>query len=83
MNFPAGNGFLQPLNHDLFAFLQPALNRLNAVGSRPERYTAFLHHSVLFHDYLWQVLFILMVAFLWLLWIDKVVHRAGKIAVSR
>ena len=39
-------------------------------------------YSTLFHDYLWQVAFIIMVIFLWILWLDKVVKRETKTAVS-
>jgi archaeosortase B (VPXXXP-CTERM-specific) len=39
-------------------------------------------YSTLFHDYLWQVAFIIMVVFLWILWLDKVVKRETKTAVS-
>jgi archaeosortase B (VPXXXP-CTERM-specific) len=38
--------------------------------------------STLFHDYLWQVAFIIMVVFLWILWLDKVVKRETKTAIS-
>jgi archaeosortase B (VPXXXP-CTERM-specific) len=31
-----------------------------------------------FHQYVWQVVFIVMVVFMWLIWIDKVVNREGK-----
>jgi exosortase/archaeosortase family protein len=33
-------------------------------------------YALYFHDYLWQVVFLIGVAFLWLIWIDKVVSRA-------
>jgi exosortase/archaeosortase family protein len=39
--------------------------------------------STFFHDYLWQVSFIIMVVFLWMLWMDKVVKREAKPVVSR
>jgi archaeosortase B (VPXXXP-CTERM-specific) len=39
-------------------------------------------YSTLFHDYLWQVVFIIMVVFLWMLWMDKVVKREIKTLVS-
>jgi archaeosortase B (VPXXXP-CTERM-specific) len=39
-------------------------------------------YSTLFHDYLWQVAFIIMVIFLWILWLDKVVKRETKTVVS-
>ena len=39
-------------------------------------------YSAYFHDYLWQVVFIMMVVFLWIVWIDKMVHREAKAAVS-
>ncbi len=40
-------------------------------------------YSELFHDYMWQVVFIVMVIFMWLVWIDKVVTREkSKISFS-
>jgi len=39
-------------------------------------------YSEFFHDYLWQVAFIVMVVFMWLVWIDKVVNRETKISVA-
>ena len=40
-------------------------------------------YSELFHDYMWQVAFIVMVIFMWLVWIDKVVTREkSKISFS-
>lgn len=39
-------------------------------------------YSELFHNYMWQVVFIVMVVFMWLLWIDKVVNREAKISLS-
>jgi exosortase/archaeosortase family protein len=38
--------------------------------------------STFFHDYLWQVVFIIMVVFLWMLWMDKVVKREAKPVIS-
>ncbi len=35
------------------------------------------------HDYMWQVVFIIMVIFMWIVWIDKVVTCEAKTAVSR
>ncbi len=40
-------------------------------------------YSDYFHDYMWQVVFIIMVVFMWIVWIDKVVNRETKTAVSR
>ncbi|MBI4685332.1 MAG: archaeosortase/exosortase family protein [Nitrospirae bacterium] len=40
-------------------------------------------YSVYFHDYLWQVAFIIMVIFMWLIWIEKVANRESKTAVPR
>lgn len=31
-----------------------------------------------FHNYFWQVIFLILIAFLWLLWLDKVVNRASQ-----
>jgi exosortase/archaeosortase family protein len=39
-------------------------------------------YSKVFHDYMWQVVFIVMVVWLWMVWIDKVVNRETKISVS-
>jgi archaeosortase B (VPXXXP-CTERM-specific) len=39
-------------------------------------------YSNYFHDYLWQVAFIIMVIALWLVWIEKVVRRERKVAVA-
>jgi len=33
-------------------------------------------YAIYFHDYLWQVVFLIGVVFLWLIWIDQVVQRA-------
>ena len=38
-------------------------------------------YSEFFHNYMWQVVFIVMVVFMWLLWIDKVVNRETKVSV--
>lgn len=38
--------------------------------------------SATYHNYVWQVAFIIMVILLWLVWIEKVVKREGKSAVS-
>jgi len=40
-------------------------------------------YSNYFHDYLWQVAFIIMVVFMWILWIEKVVNRERKAAIRR
>jgi archaeosortase B (VPXXXP-CTERM-specific) len=34
-----------------------------------------------FHNYVWQIVFIVMVVFMWLLWIEKAVHREAKTPV--
>jgi len=34
------------------------------------------------HDYVWQVTFLFLIAVMWLVWIDKVVNRENKAAVS-
>lgn len=39
-------------------------------------------YSEFFHNYMWQMVFIVMVVFMWLVWIDKVVNREAKISVS-
>jgi archaeosortase B (VPXXXP-CTERM-specific) len=40
-------------------------------------------YSEYFHDYLWQGVFIVMVVFMWILWIEKIADREIKTAVSR
>lgn len=35
-----------------------------------------------FHDYFWQVVFLILIAFMWLVWIDKVVNRAAQKSFS-
>ena len=40
-------------------------------------------YSEYFHNYMWQGVFIVMVVFMWILWIDKVADREAKTAVSR
>lgn len=39
-------------------------------------------YTEFFHNYMWQAVFIVMVVFMWLVWIDKVVTRESKTAVS-
>ena len=39
-------------------------------------------YTEIFHNYIWQVVFIIMVVFMWTVWIDKVVNREDKISVS-
>lgn len=34
-----------------------------------------------FHNYVWQIVFIVMVVFMWLLWIEKMVNREAKTPV--
>ena len=38
--------------------------------------------STPFHNYVWQVAFIIMVILMWLVWLEKVVKRESKSAVS-
>jgi exosortase/archaeosortase family protein len=38
-------------------------------------------YTEFFHNYMWQVLFIVMVVFMWIVWIDKVVNRENKTSV--
>ena len=35
-----------------------------------------------FHDYIWQVVFLIMISFMWLYWIDRFVHHAAEKQVS-
>lgn len=35
-----------------------------------------------FHDYLWQVLFLIMVGLMWLFWVDKLVSNESKEPIS-
>lgn len=39
-------------------------------------------YFIYLHDYFWQVVFLILVAFMWLIWIDKVVNRAAQKPVS-
>jgi archaeosortase B (VPXXXP-CTERM-specific) len=39
-------------------------------------------YFIYLHDYVWQVVFLILVAFMWLIWIDKVVDRASPKPVS-
>lgn len=39
-------------------------------------------YFIYLHDYFWQVVFLVLVAFMWLIWIDKVVNRAAPKLVS-
>jgi archaeosortase B (VPXXXP-CTERM-specific) len=39
-------------------------------------------YSTYFHDYLWQVAFIIMVVFMWIVWIEKVAKRETKTPIS-
>ncbi len=39
-------------------------------------------YSSFFHDYMWQVAFIIMVMVMWIVWIDMVVKRERKTSVS-
>ncbi len=39
-------------------------------------------HFEYFHDYMWQVAFIILVVLLWLIWIEKVVGYERKAAIS-
>lgn len=34
-----------------------------------------------FHQYVWQVVFIVMVVFMWLIWVDKVVNRETRVSL--
>ena len=36
----------------------------------------------LFHDYIWQIAFLILIAIMWLVWIELVVNRENKAAVS-
>lgn len=40
-------------------------------------------YSNYFHDYLWQVVFIIMIVFMWIIWIEMVVNRERKVTVHR
>jgi len=39
-------------------------------------------YSEFFHNYAWQVVFIVMVIFMWMIWISKVVNREADSSVS-
>lgn len=38
-------------------------------------------YTEIFHNYMWQVAFIVMVVLMWTVWIDKVVNRENKTSV--
>lgn len=41
-----------------------------------------LTYAKLFHDYIWQVAFILMIVFFWLIWIERIVSVERKTTFS-
>lgn len=38
-------------------------------------------YSEFFHNYMWQVVFIVMVVFMWLVWIERIVSRETKTSI--
>lgn len=42
----------------------------------------FAKYAHLAHDYVWQVAFLILIAVMWLVWIEMVVNRESKAAVS-
>lgn len=42
----------------------------------------FPKYAELVHDYVWQVAFLILIAVMWLLWIEIVVRHENKTAVS-
>jgi exosortase/archaeosortase family protein len=42
----------------------------------------FSKYADLVHDYVWQVAFLILIAVMWLVWIEMVVKRESKAAVS-
>ena len=42
----------------------------------------FAKYAHLAHDYVWQVAFLILIAIMWLVWIEMVVKRESKAAVS-
>ena len=42
----------------------------------------FAKYANLAHDYVWQVAFLILIAVMWLVWIEMVVKRESKAAVS-
>ena len=42
----------------------------------------FAKYAHLTHDYVWQVAFLILIAVMWLVWIEMVVKRENKAAVS-
>ena len=42
----------------------------------------FAKYAHLAHDYVWQVAFLILIAVMWLIWIEMVVKRESKAAVS-
>lgn len=53
--------------------------RLFSLAWATELFTKYAHFA---HDYVWQVAFLILIAVMWLLWIEMVVNRESKAAVS-
>ena len=53
--------------------------RLFTLAWATELFTKYAH---LAHDYVWQVAFLILIAVMWLVWIEMVVKRESKTAVS-
>jgi exosortase/archaeosortase family protein len=53
--------------------------RLFTLAWATELFTKYAH---LAHDYVWQVAFLILIAMMWLVWIEMVVKRESKTAVS-
>ena len=53
--------------------------RLFSLAWATELFAMYAH---LAHDYLWQVAFLILIAMMWLIWIEMVVKRESKAAVS-
>jgi archaeosortase B (VPXXXP-CTERM-specific) len=56
------------------------ITRLVALGLVTENYPKYAH---VFHDYVWETIFLFFIIALWTLWIRQVVSREEKLAISR
>ena len=53
--------------------------RLFTLAWATELFSKYAHFA---HDYVWQVAFLILIAVMWLVWIEMVVKRESKTAVS-
>lgn len=53
--------------------------RLFSLAWATELFAKYAHFA---HDYVWQVAFLILIAVMWLVWIEMVVNRENKVTVS-